>query len=773
MSKEQTVTSSYDQEQALLVQANEKDPLSLSLLLLKECPSLVRCNKELFQFNGRCYDLLQEDALLQVYQTFIRKYGIVKAWSRRHDVVASFRVLPDIPTISSFNDYPSLMCIENGVLDIYTRTLSPHSHTLYFDSFINVSYDPSATSNDCPAFLAYLNDTFNGDQETIDNIIRLGGYLLDPSCDAGKMFIFDGPGGCLDKETFIPYTVYSNQKPINHKGGSIEMLYERFHNKPTKRGKGGYHLRSTEGLSFKVSSINENNSIFKNEVVDVVKSGQKECFKLTTSLNKTIVASADHKFFTGSDYIPLSELRVGDTVFVHNNTHYKNKEKGSKKRVQQRYVEWFVKYHPSEHKKSVNGCQYFRLKRCRAVIEASMNGMTLVEYRKALNTQSEEELSKLVYLPKEVDVHHINKDSKDDRLENLVVLTGRDHDQLHTQENYDKMRFIVIPDTITSITSVGLRETYDIKCLYPYNNFLANGLVVHNSGKSTLINTFTMFFNKTQDDTNQVTAMSLDELASGSFDKEDLIKSRVNFAAEAKKGYLDAEEIKKIVTGDLIKVSRKFGRAVTFVPKSKIVVACNGLPKFTDTSDGIYRRLVLIRFVNQYRSEREIEMYGLNRDLGYKTKDPKLMENITKEKNAIFALFLEGLIKLKNDSYEFLLTKSLVNAVKEFRKDSDTVREFLEDNYEYDPEGEISGNEIYKHFRDWYRINVADSAHLKLRSAEMGKRIKETFGISPAGRKIIFNHETCEYEKPYVYNLSRIVIYKPDPSLPYVDPNGL
>jgi recombination protein RecA len=29
-------------------------------------------------------------------------------------------------------------------------------------------------------------------------------------------------------------------------------------------------------------------------------------------------------------------------------------------------------------------------------------------------------------------------------------------------------------------------ETYDIKCYFPYNNFIAEGIVVHNSGKSTI-----------------------------------------------------------------------------------------------------------------------------------------------------------------------------------------------------------------------------------------------------------------------------------------------
>ena len=451
------------------------------LLLLKECPSLVSCNKELYQFNGRCFDLLTDEFLMQVYQNFIRNHGIMRAWTRRRDVMDSFRVLKEIPVIDSFNDYPNMMCIENGILDLYSRTVIPHTHSMHFDSYIKVTYDPNNQSSSCPAFMHYLNDTFNGDEETINNIIRLGGYLLDTSCKAGKMFLFDGPGG---------------------------------------------------------------------------------------------------------------------------------------------------------------------------------------------------------------------------------------------------------------------------------------------SGKSTLIDTFSMFFNKTHDNTNQVTAMSLEELASGSFDKEDLINSRVNFAAETKKGYLDAEELKKIVTGDLIKVSRKLKRAITFVPKTKIVGACNGLPKFTDTSDGIFRRLILFSFTNQYRTQEEINLYKLNTDLGYKLVDFNLMDKIRSEKDSIFNLFLNGLMELKASNYQFILTNKFVNAIQDFRKDSDTVREFLEDNYVVDRDVEISSTDVYNHFRAWYRTNVADSSYLKLRSAEIGKRIKEVFNLSSCGRKCYFNAATSEWEKPYVYNLSRIIHKKEEPVPP-------
>jgi hypothetical protein len=44
----------------------------------------------------------------------------------------------------------------------------------------------------------------------------------------------------------------------------------------------------------------------------------------------------------------------------------------------------------------------------------------------------------------------------------------------------------VQPDVIWSINKIGLEQCYDIQCADPYNNFVAEGIVVHNSGKSWL-----------------------------------------------------------------------------------------------------------------------------------------------------------------------------------------------------------------------------------------------------------------------------------------------
>jgi putative DNA primase/helicase len=434
---------------------NSKDHVMMAMYLLEDNPNMVTCQDTIYNFNGKCYDLLSEKDLDSLYLKFCMRYGITKvAWKNINSVIRAMVIYPSIKNITKMNDYDNLLCLNNGVLNIHTKEFEPHNPKYYFDSFINVDYNTEDTN--CPNFIKYLEHTFNGDKETIENIIRLGGYLLDTSCAAKRMFMFNGPGG---------------------------------------------------------------------------------------------------------------------------------------------------------------------------------------------------------------------------------------------------------------------------------------------SGKSTLIDTFSMFFVESMDYRNQITSLSLQELASGGFDKEILINSRFNQCAETKKEYVDAEQIKKMISGDIIKVSRKFKIPVNFRPKMKIIVACNGLPKFNDTSDGIYRRLQIIEFENQYKRPQEFAWLTNTTLRKIYIGDEGLMDKIKLEKVAILNLFIEGLVALRKDNYSFHDSGSSERALNEFKKDSDTVREFLEESYEVDADSKTPLRYIYNYYRDWYRLNVQDMGVMKFRINEMGKRVAEVFGVKSLGQEFLYSSE--------------------------------
>ena len=301
----------------------------------------------------------------------------------------------------------------------------------------------------------------------IDHIVLgTGGFAK------GKLYELMGWEGCLAEDTYIKFiTVKPNGVVQDCKGSTIKHLYDRFHNRNN----------ITEESEFNVVSINEEDRVFRNPILNVVKSGTKECFEVVTSLGFKIKTTKDHKFYTGDNYVALENLVKGDHVFVHNNTPYSKKTLSKRVKYESTTVKWYYK----GKAKCTNGCYYYRVKKVNLLYEAYQNNISYEEYKQLLNVDQ--------YLPDDFwtipegyDLHHIDENTRNNEISNLQLLSSSSHDRLHAISRHNNLRFIVCPDDIISITSVGMMETYDISCEFPYNNFIAEGIVVHNSGKSTV-----------------------------------------------------------------------------------------------------------------------------------------------------------------------------------------------------------------------------------------------------------------------------------------------
>ncbi|RMF31295.1 MAG: hypothetical protein D6752_02430, partial [Candidatus Nitrosothermus koennekii] len=284
-----------------------------------------------------------------------------------------------------------------------------------------------------------------------------------------------GSIGCLDADTHIPYVIKKHNKIINRKGGTIKKLFYRFNRIKEKDGR--VPLLDPQ-VEFYLTSSTPEGILLSNRIVGVYSSGFKECLKLEVEDGKFIIATADHKFFTPNGYVPLSQLQVGSIIYCHRN----RKKRDKKIHKNRKYL--FVKHHPIAGIKVIeNKYVYHRLLRSRAVVEADMNGLSYDEYIDRLNSNH---LEGLIFLPRELEVHHIDGNTMNDDISNLAILTKAEHTKLHTSDKNSPQhsKFRVVPLKIKSISSVGIRETYDIEMAAPYNNFVANGFIAHNSGKT-------------------------------------------------------------------------------------------------------------------------------------------------------------------------------------------------------------------------------------------------------------------------------------------------
>ncbi|MEO5349572.1 MAG: FAD-dependent thymidylate synthase [Magnetococcus sp. YQC-3] len=79
------------------------------------------------------------------------------------------------------------------------------------------------------------------------------------------------------------------------------------------------------------------------------------------------------------------------------------------------------------------------------------------------------------------EVHHLDKNRKNNTFENLLSLCKKCHKLMH--EGISVLKVTI--DSIISIEKIGIEDTYDLETLNEPHNFIANGFLVHNSQESS------------------------------------------------------------------------------------------------------------------------------------------------------------------------------------------------------------------------------------------------------------------------------------------------
>lgn len=94
-----------------------------------------------------------------------------------------------------FENLEGKINVNNGVADIKTGTLAPHTYKNLFKYCSPVDFDPLAT---CPKWLQYLSDVFKGDEELRDLVQRMFGYIIiggDPFLHKAFCLVGSGRNG--------------------------------------------------------------------------------------------------------------------------------------------------------------------------------------------------------------------------------------------------------------------------------------------------------------------------------------------------------------------------------------------------------------------------------------------------------------------------------------------------------------------------------------------------------------------------------------------------
>lgn len=317
---------------------------------------------------------------------------------------------------------------------------------------------------------------------------------------SGVQFLTTVERGLLTDE---PGCVSGDAQIIVNRGGgarriTLRDLYKKFNSAGL-----GSNSQWRADIPTRTVSMWEDGSLGLNTVTAVTATGVQSVVRVTLASGRTVVCTPDHLLATDcSTWAEASALRPGSSVMVNGVPECKRCGGG----------EQVVESPAAKHAGYCRPCIYKYMRDNRARWGDSSGStitrdgyVQLAGYWDHPNSDSRGRLLEHVLVmsvqlgrglrPDEI-VHHRDHDKRNNSLDNLELLTRGEHSRKHALEDVIKDRlhgssgsrgevwFRAHPDTVVSVETAGEVDVYDISMQAPAHSFVADGVVVHNCGKT-------------------------------------------------------------------------------------------------------------------------------------------------------------------------------------------------------------------------------------------------------------------------------------------------
>ena len=358
--------------------------------------------------------------------------------------------------------FEALECIKNAALDIYL-----HKHKSRVVNYSSEGFE--VITNEIRQKLLH------GDEHGLcfgwPTLDKLSGGLA-----GGDVISFVGRPACVSG---------SMQLYVSRKGKgagryyTLEELYRGMAGSLARPGKGAKKWDLT--IPTRIQSLMPDGMTGLNIVEEVISCGIKTTYTVTTDQQKSIRATGEHRFCTEHGYVPLKDLQVGDRIVCK---APKGRRRSTKaRRSYRKEITGFFPY--SQYaSRTADGVETHYVQEYRAAYDAKVNAVALDKFLIEIATNPD---NGYVFSDRSEQVQHVDGDMRNNAPENLVVLSNAEHAQIHVEDTRAPARVKlsrVHTEAIVSIEYFGDEATYDLVCADPHNNFVANGFVTHNSGKT-------------------------------------------------------------------------------------------------------------------------------------------------------------------------------------------------------------------------------------------------------------------------------------------------
>lgn len=156
----------------------------------------VDSGAKLYVFQGGVYKPTGETYVKRRVKSILSALNVPQQWtSRKAEEVVKY-IAVDAPELWDRPD-ANVVNVENGLLDVRTRVLAPHSPRFLSPVQIPVKYDPTAR---CPAWDKFIAEVFPEDTEAI--AWEIPAWLMTPDTSIQKAILLTGDGA-NGKSTYL------------------------------------------------------------------------------------------------------------------------------------------------------------------------------------------------------------------------------------------------------------------------------------------------------------------------------------------------------------------------------------------------------------------------------------------------------------------------------------------------------------------------------------------------------------------------------------------
>ena len=213
-------------------------------------------------------------------------------------------------------------------------------------------------------------------------------------------------------------------------------------------------------------------------------------------------------------------------------------------------------------------------------------------------------------------------------------------------------------------------------------------------------------------------SLSISQLISSNFDLSEMFGKLANIAGDLSSITIKDTGTLKALTGrDPITTSRKFKSSLTFTSFAKQIFGCNDLPVVHDTTDGFWRRWVLLDFPYRFKTKEEIASATPEKKKYMKLKDVNIVQKIATddELSGLLNAALDGLDRIRANG-KFSYTKGTADVKNTWIRRSNSFEAFCMDCLKSSDDGVISKKDIRSIFAKYckkHSVNGTNDANIK------------------------------------------------------------